>query len=72
LAGTCRKLFRSAKVAWWKKNHQEYWDPRKVWMVQGVCHCQNKGNLLCKSGTAQGMHSWRTVGRTKMEESDQK
>jgi hypothetical protein len=33
---------------------KENWDPRKVWTVQGVRHCQNKEDPLCKSGKAQG------------------
>jgi hypothetical protein len=47
-----------------KKPHRENSDPGKVWMAKGVRRCQNKDDLLCKSGTVQGMQLSRTVSRT--------
>jgi hypothetical protein len=47
-------------------------DPGKLWIPEEIGHCRQKDDPPCRSGTAQGTRSWRTVCRTgKTEESDQ-
>jgi hypothetical protein len=57
-AAACRKLSRCARVAWHRKSVvRKNWDPGKLWAAQGVRRHRNKGDPLCKSGTAQGTQS---------------
>jgi hypothetical protein len=50
---------------------QKNWDPEKLWTTQGVRHCWNKDDPLCRSGMAQERVVRKDCTRAKVERATQ-